>query len=283
MKTQKMIRKLIRAFLCLTVLFAMHSLSVQAAQSGKISTWRQVKNLTFSKDVTGDGKRDTVKVKMTRSKGTSGFTISVNGKQALSKLALYFNDLTVQYLYMAKNKEFIQIIANGDSSTNVLNEIYRYDKKTRKLVRVLELPSEKKSFACYDGRVVSVSGSEIKVQQSYQPPETGWIDWKFTYTYKNGKFKLKSNTAAVKSSYLAKKNSFRVANSVSFYTSTNLKKKAFTAKRNDVLTLTKIKVSGGKAYLQFKKNGKTGWQKVGNYSNYFYQNRHWFYGINLAS
>ena len=83
MKTKRMIRKLIRVFLCLTAVFAMYSLPVQAAKQGKINSWRQVKNLTFSKDVTGDGKSDTVKVKMKRSKGTDGFTVSVNGKQAL--------------------------------------------------------------------------------------------------------------------------------------------------------------------------------------------------------
>ncbi|HCT93165.1 MAG TPA: hypothetical protein DF613_17535 [Lachnospiraceae bacterium] len=148
----------------------------------------------------------------------------------------------------------------------------------------------------FAGDVVKATGKSIQVVNSLQPMETGWINWKYTYTYKNGKFKLKSSTAAAKSSLgnhaydedgyraLFKKNKYVVANTRSFYTGTDLKKVAFTAERNDKLTLKKIKISGDKVYLQFQKGKKTGWQQVDNSGVYDFRSSDpgstgWFYGV----
>ena len=138
----------------------------------------------------------------------------------------------------------------------------------------------------------SASGSQIKVFYTAQPCETGWIECTYTFVFKNGKFKLKSNTASVKSlftrhvvndkygKYLAK-NQFVADKTLKFYKNSNLKKFAFTAKKGDVVTLKKIKIAGEKTYLQFKKGSKSGWVKVFNdYTSVYPDNEHgWFGGI----
>ena len=67
------------------------------------------------------------------------------------------------------------------------------------------------------------------------------------------------------------------ANGRTFYTSSNLKKKAYTTKKGDVLTLQKVKIVGKKMYLSFKKNGKTGWQRI---KSIYSGSNYWFYGVN---
>lgn len=253
---------------------------------------------TINRDINGDNKKDQITVNVAKNSYdmVNSIKVSVNGKSALtiSKNSGSYYGASVYYIKMSKSKEFLQIIGLGDNDWRAVNAIYQYNKKTGKLKRVLELASGLSSA----GNVVKATSKSIQIGHSYQTPETGWVNWKYTYTFKNGQFKLKSSTAAVKSSLTTydngdgytkyfKKNKFKAMKSLTFYTSTSQKKKAFTAKKGNVLTLKKIKVSGKKVYMQFQLGKKTGWKKVDNdYSKVYSFNMNgmtggWFYGVGV--
>lgn len=258
---------------------------VQAASKPKTLCKNASNNVSFSADLTGNGKKDSIKLKLTKDKyhpPIKKVRVYVNGKKALTindKAGSYSVD--VHYIHMSKTKNFLQIQTTWNNGIHNVNNIYRYDSKKKKLVKVLDLSNE---FA-RPGAAVKVKGSQVQIGYSYQPPETGWIHWNYTYIYKNGKFRLKSNTATVKSSLgnpssrpdnygkYFKKSQFVAAKPLSFYSSTDLKTVSLTAKRNDVLSLKKIKIVGRNMYLQFKKGNAAGWHKVHNGTS------QWFYGV----
>lgn len=247
------------------------------------------KNTTASADITGDNKKDTIQLKMTRD-NESGFIqklrVFVNGTKALTlrdKDSYYH--LSVTYIHMTRKKNLLQITGRGDNDYCTFNSIYRYDSKNKKLVRVLDLTS---NYLLADGQVIKATGKKIVIDHGFQPSETGWLRWKYSYVYKNNKFKRSSDTAAVKSSlgdYMSKdgygkyfaNNQFVAARSIRFYSSTKMNKTAFSAKKGDVLTLKKIKISGSKMYLQYQNGTKTGWIEVNKRG---YMDKPFFYGVN---
>lgn len=284
---------------CMTFLFfalclVFRPVSAQAATLEKVTSGRT--SATFSRDLTGDGTAEKITV---TAKGKyydyyKKIAVSVNGKNAATlKASESFLDFEVQYLSMSKSKQFLIITARTDNGYERLHGIYRYNKKTKKLVEVLDLFFKYCPGNAYITVTKATSGS-ITAQYSYQYVETARICWNFVYTYKNGKFQLKSKQATVKSevgitapyygdgySKYFRKNQFKAAKSLTFYTSTSLSKKAFTAKKGDVVTLQKIRFSGKYAYLRFKKGSKTGWVRVGNSYASVYKNGYkngWFYG-----
>ena len=177
----------------------------------------------------------------------------------------------------------------------IMNGIYKYNNKTKKLVRVLNL----KQYPLQAYQVTGATSSEIKVKFGGQPIETGWINCKYTFVYKNGGFKLKSNTTAAQTMFknydynpdgygkYFKDNKFKTSKKLKFYTNTNLNKVSYTAKKGAVLKLKKVKMVGSKVYLQFQSGKKTGWRKVFNNNVYNYSLENWedvsksgwFYGV----
>ena len=280
----------------MTFIFIVSVLPSEAASVKRVMYYGSGSN-TISCDITGDGKNDKIKINAnTDSDGwyIQSIKVSVNGKSALTitKNAGAYYGVDVNYIKMSGSKKFLQIIGYGDSGWRAVNEVYQYDSKSRKLKNVLSLTTGLNSA----GSVVKATSKSIQVAHSYQLPETGRVNWKYTYTWKNGKFRLKSSTAPVKSSlntydngdgYVKyfKKSRFKAMKSLTLYTSTSQKKKAFTTKKGKVLTLKKIKVSGKKIYMQFQYGSKTGWKKVDNDYTKVYNygasgvSGGWFYGV----
>lgn len=234
-------------------------------------------------DITGDGKPDTIRIRLTK-----------QGQYYYKNLYVYVNDAlvltekidgcsgaNVRFLSCSKKKNYLQIVVTADGGYMYLNKIYSWSGK--KLVAAADLGQEDNMSAT----VTKVTSSSITVKFSVQPWETGRVEWSFVYQPKGKKLKLKSKTAKVTSvlgqwpmndgyQKYFKQNKFVTANGRTFYTTTSLKKKAFTTKQGDVLKLQKVKMVGDKMYLCFKKGKKLGWQKVnGQYNG----NDYWFYGV----
>ena len=288
-----------RLWLSVVGMIMLFAVSILPAQAETVDTVcdRVGKNTTVWKDVTGDGQADKLRFKLTKDEYGNYINkvqVNVNGKKALTlKSEGGFYMLTVQYIQIADGQQFLQLFGTADNDYLVENRIFRYDSSTGKLVKVLDL--SKVNAVC--GAVTEAAGRQIRIEFKKQPAETGWLHWEYTYVYKNGQFRLKSNTAAVYSSigdftaedgYGAyfKNNEFVSSRSLTFYKGTGLKAKAFEAGKGDVLKLKKIRMSGGKIYLQFQKGNTRGWQRVDR--GYLYQydtdgslieESGWFYGV----
>lgn len=288
-------QKIFAGLVCMAFVLIISAIPAKAATVTKELDYVTGRH-TINRDINGDNKKDEITVNAARNSYymVNSIKVSVNGKNALtiSKNSGSYYGVSVYYIKMSKTKEFLQIIGLGDNNWKAVNAIYQYNKKTGKMKKVLELTSGLNSA----GSVEKATSKNIQIGHSYQTPETARVNWKYTYTFKNGKFKLKSSTAAVKSSLTTydngdgyfkyfKKSKFKAMKSLTFYTSTSQKKKAFTARKGNVLTLKKIKVSGKKVYMQFQLGKKTGWKKVDNdYSKIYNYTMNgvtggWFYGV----
>ena len=287
------IKKMLITMLTIFCLCSMWTISTQAAGISKLCNYTE-KNLTFKRDITGDGKIDTIKLKLVKDRyhALDKVNIFINGKKSGSLDCNNSYGISVNYISMSKKNVFLQIYSLGPNDYVEANSIFKYNKKTKKLDNVLDFQKVAGGGSMDAHDVTSVSGSQIKVFYTGQPCETGRIECTYTFVFKNGKFKLKSNTTSVKSlftkyvvndkygKYLAK-HQFVAEKNLNFYKNSNLSKVSFTAKKGDILTLKKIKIAGGKTYLQFKKGAKTGWVKVYNdYPSVYPDNEHgWFCGI----
>ena len=99
---------------------------------------------SFSRDVTGDGKADTVVVNTNmNSYMVKSIQVFVNGANALTitRNSERYYSVTVNYIKMSKTKVFIQILGYGDNDWRAVNSIYRYDNTTGKFKTVLSLTS----------------------------------------------------------------------------------------------------------------------------------------------
>lgn len=223
-------------------------------------------NQTYSVDVTGDGKNDAVKITFGKDQYQviNRVKVYVNQKLALNLRTSRIYGVNIQYLQLSKNREYLYLCGRGDSSMPDIQALYRYELSGKTLVKALNLRSTTRN-------IDKVTANSIRVVNSCQPSLTGRVTWKDTYTYKDGKFQLKSNTAKASSliggiqtgdgyeKYL-KKNQFVTQKAVTFYTDKTMTKQAFTVKANKAVTLKKITMTADRQiYFQFKSGNKTGW------------------------
>lgn len=251
-----------------------------AAKVEKVCSYIRQKT-TFYRDITGDGKSDTIMVKPQidqYNKHVIGVQVYINGKKVLDQSTNMALGICVNYFSTTKTRPFLQISTHVDSTYRGYNKIFRSNSKGTKLICALDLAD----YAIYGGEVVSTSSKQIKVAFSDATSEVGEINWKFIFNYKNNKFKLKSNIATVKSlladcdkgdgyNKYFKQNKFKTQKALVFYQN-NLKSVAFTAKKGSVLKLRKIKVDNHEIYLQFQLGSKKGWKQLNDELN-------WFYGV----
>lgn len=238
---------------------------------------------TLYQDITGDGQMDSIRIYADK-KGIYFYdtlTVYVNGKLALRENLDYCSGVSTRFLSCSKKNNYLQLIASADGGYMYLNKLYSYS--DGKLVTALNLGQEDNASAT----VTKVTRKSVTVKFSTQPWETGRVEWKYVYQPKGKKLKIKNKTAKVTSvigsftfsdgySSYFKQNKFVAKKEIIFYTSTSMKKKAFTVKPGDVIKLQRVKGMGDHMYLSFKKGKKTGWQKVN--GKYVYQGD-WFYGV----
>lgn len=236
-------------------------------------------------DLNGDGKKESLKLKAVRDEYEYLCTMSlyIDGRKVLSSPD-YGEPLDVQvhYIKMSKSKILLNVKVVSDGY-DTIDGIYRYDASRKKLLSVGKLLDQVKTEGwAQHSSIVKVTASEVKIRYTCLFLEFGTVDWVSAYVWKQGKLCLKSNTANVKFrdtaifpdeyTELFKENKFVAQKSMKFYTNSSMKKISFRVKDGDTVTLKKIKYTGGKFYMQFLKDSKTGWLRVGDGAA--------FYGVN---
>lgn len=178
--------------MCLIFIIA-DKTKIQASQKLLYDSEKKL-NQTVKVDVTGDGKKDTVKfkAKMKNKEWIDSFTISVNGKKAFVAPKSYDFLYRVTYLYQSSKNIFLFIESYGNNYDSELSAIYKYDRKNKCFVNVLTLESQvsetvgEKIGATHIGAKVSTGKGRIKVVYDGQLDVVGRVKWIKTYTY-NGK------------------------------------------------------------------------------------------------
>lgn len=232
-----------------------------------------VKNIpvkkTLSADITGDGKSDKIFITTSMDKDCfiKKLKVKVNNKVAFTKNCTNDNihSFTARYAKMSNKNELLQLMGIGDNDYIVFNQIYKYNNKSKKLYSVSKLDYT----AC---EIVSAKKNLLTLRHGDQPAETGWLNWKMNYKFRNNKLVLTSTTTStVKSiignyhndsySKLFRKNIFVTAKKLRFYNGSKL---AFTVPKGKQVTLKKLTLSKNTMYLQFQYGKKTGWLRVNN-------------------
>lgn len=260
--------------------------SVTKAAVKTVPAQKGYKSYAAKVDLNGDGKADAFK--MTTKKDKNGYvskiTMTLNKKTVYSKSYKdsSFYNCYVTYASMSKSREFIQIVGRGDNDCVTFNQIYAYNKKSKKMNCINSFNSD----GCYQTEIVAADKNYVTIGNSDQPSEVGWISWQIPYKYSNGKLvATTTSTTTVKSliannrkdkytKYFAK-NQFVTAKKLTFY---NGSKVAYTVPKGKVVTLTKLSLSNKIIYLQFKYGKKTGWAHV-NGAKYDFT-KPWFEGVN---
>lgn len=221
-------------------------------------------------DINGDGKKEKVRIKTTANEyAIESIRIDVNGKKVFETEGDYYPlyVVTVDCITLKSGKKYVSILASTDNDDPVIANIYKYDKSTKRLKKVLDLNTENvKSFSekidCgvfhkYINKL-SVSGEKIKVEYEGQAVSTGYVKWDISYKLKNGKFVKANSSSAIKEN-----RKFTAKKKITFYNDKRKSKIAFTVKSGDVVSLKKISVYKGKYYLQYSYKGKKGWIYAG--------------------
>lgn len=263
--------------LCLlAVLFVVPRENMQAAvkKTDILTSWGRTSCMA---DLDGDGRKETLELKATMQDDyymeRAALYVDHRKVLALNDLAGDTSYISIDYLKMSDSKIFLRIVCSGDDNSISLDSFYKYDSKKKKLPKAGELMDIR--GWCTETKVLKVSSTNIKVWYKRQFLETGSIQWISTYIVKNGKLKLKSNTAAAKSGYdadysynpdnygkLFRKNKYKAIERFDLYSDTSLSKIAFTAEKKEILTLKKIKYIHNKFYVQFACGHEKGWIKI---------------------
>lgn len=290
-KKQKFQKIIAGVFLFVLLVAMLPVTSVNAASKPKaLPSVSGKENKTVKIDMTGNGKKNTVKLITTPDPADDymvhSFKITVDGKTALSMKNIdkySAMDITPYYMKLDKNNILLQITFRTYNDYLSYNKIYKYNKKTGKLDVVKSLN---------DGmsrEVISYTADSITVYNSYQSSLTGWGNWKYTYQYSGGTMKLKSRTADYKCGIrysqmedgydeYFKKGQYLPSRDLTFYTTKDCTEEAFTAHDGDILTVKRIYTNtySDVRYSFVNSEGVEGWIKVPVDE---YDVTSWFYGV----
>lgn len=225
-------------------------------------------NQTKIIDITGDGKKDKIKFhsKIKGEDWIDTFSISVNGKKAFSANRKYDFIYRVTYLRQSSKKIFLYIESHGNNYDSAVSAVYKYDRKTKKLVKVLTLESQEENStqwlgASHIGSVVSINKGKLKVTYDGQLDAFGRVKWTKTYTYNGKKFVEDRAVVAVtgKKYYMPL---FPMAGETPIFSDLNGTQffKLVPGKKVKILKICKYKKAGTYGYYVFVSQGtKTGW------------------------
>lgn len=215
-------------------------------------------NKTYQYDLDGDGKKESVKIKMGKLDDDRYYKayVYVNGTRKLTISDKFgFYDIYAQVLVMSSKKVFIYINPFGDNDDGS-KKIYQY--QNGKFKKSINLDSM--------GRYASVQkvGKEkitMEIRRTWSA--IGVFSYTCNLAYKNGKLAPDAKTYKIVSyspvgdnahPYLTAKGDIQI------YKSNNTKEKSFVLKKGQKVKITKYSLNGKKEMFKVEtKAGKTGW------------------------
>lgn len=232
---------------------------VSAAGMKSICPEKAGKRKAIKADIDGDGIQNKISVHYTCDKYdfTKKIYVEIDGSSALVLDVSKYNAFGCHLNVVESNSrdKCIHLYSYTDNDYIVFSEIYKYNKQSKKLFKVLDLLSQGDNST-----IVKATKNGFITKNRTQPSEIGWISWKFTYVWKNGKPVLKTNTVPPTSTIMRK---FTTGKTLKFSREAGGKEAAFILKRGKKVSLINVKVTKKKMYVQFQYGKKKGWLCVG--------------------
>ena len=183
-------KKLLGICIFLMGLMIFYVLPVQAAaprmysiQPGK--TWTRY-------DITGDGKKDRIKVVRRKSQYDgcwNGADIYVNNTKvcAINKT---FMDMSIRIITLSNGKPFLCLRGGTDNDISVFHGLYQY--RNGKIVQVVNFINETYGRPVNEAKIY-LSGNTIRVRTEAMSYSLGYCTTEFTYKYQKGTLLRTSN------------------------------------------------------------------------------------------
>lgn len=233
------------------------------AASATTVTLKQGKTYT-SYDITGDGKKDTIKI--TRTKGGMEYnklTVSINGKKTVYNRNYY--DVLTKIIKLQNGKVYLWIKGEAENGDDPWEALYQYNSSTGKLKKALNFQTYTKLYSNHSGTTITkVSGNSIYVTQYMMSTPLAGVNFTYTYKYSGGKFARTSSSGTIKSvTNISGYGTLKYKRTL--YTSATSTKKVATVAAGTKAKATAIYMSGSRICVKIKtKSGTTGWVKCSN-------------------
>ena len=212
---------------------------------------------TYYYDIDGDGDKDRISHYV--SNGNLILKVNNTTKVLLEKYNMFDGRYTLRIYDFYKKDKSVEIVLEWTEYSNWGLKIYKFKNNTCKvsknypdaLLRNYNSNTGEVTMESYDCGNFSSFAKAIGAFGCYE------------------KAKIKgynvSNDKNVKTTDMVKQNKYKAAKSLTAYTSTNSKKKAFTAKKGSILRVYELCKVGNSRYIKVKNtSGKYGYIKVGN-------------------
>lgn len=255
-----------RAILAVLLLLALLAAAPLCAHANPAMVKLELNRTTTSYDITGDGKKDTLRISGIPVPDIDGYrrlTVYVNGKQVFCDAGSYsyFYTFEASLCTLANGKPFLYLYNPLDNGDATVCGIYQY--KGGKLRRVFDFNTFYQPGSHQNGTAVRVSGNRLIVRERVMSHALGNIEADFTLKYKNGTLTLASRTGTMHKIYMMgnpQPSYPKLRYSVDLYTSQTSSRRAGTLQKGTPVKITKVYV--GPKFVRFlltTRSGKRGW------------------------
>lgn len=217
-------------------------------------------------DLTGNGKKDRIKIKTSKGEYFKTVSIIINGK----KRAVYkdINDITAKIYTLKNGKPFLYLWLVVEDWEGPVCGIFQYKSgKLKQVVNCQKFFSQKKGYEygyAVHSSDIKVKGNGLTVDFWLMCKTVGGMSCRYRFAYKNGTLKrTSSQTSSVKVNAVESTGILTAAKNIKVYTTPTGKKVRYTLKAGKRIKVIGAYVKSGKFSLKVKNlsTGKIGWLK----------------------
>ena len=233
------------------------SIPAQAA-AAKVSSLQPGREY-HSFDVTGDNRKDKVKIRVSGDWDNKALEIFVNGKRKPSyRVSGFYDGASVKVITFTNGKSFIYLNCGGKNKRNGQQMILRYT--GGRFVKTVDLNAlTSKHCAWLSSDVDSVSGNTVTVSVRMMNWTVGVSDYSLKFTYKDGKLVQNSASAKYNGTVGNSSCTFTVARNIKAYRTPG-GAVAFTLRRGSkVKVVSQFRISSGRTIFRVKCGSRYGW------------------------
>lgn len=246
------------AAMFLLVLFTL----VNPARVSAASNYSMRTNVLYKYDITGNGRKDQLKLVTSSCGNGKNLFVYLNGKKMYTVPYNCGGVANTSYagklLVLSNGQKFLYIQGNASQSCGA-SMILRYQNGCIK--KVLDFNYFYGNAATKQRALsVNASGNNINVTLQAYTKTVGTMKSNYTYSYGNGKLNLK--TSSGKNISLAAKY-FRSLKNIQTYSCPGSTAKAFVLKAGAKIQITNVRYTCGKLFFSAVQNGRTGWFAAG--------------------
>lgn len=215
-------------------------------------------------DVTGDGKKDVIRVHSQKPVKSDGYTegpwvITINGKTAYRSNPKNYTEYLTVRLYRFDSRRIYLSITDEVGANDDINASAFYQYRDGKLKRVCDIFTpmvRHKSLLHIYIEKVKVTKKKIQVKYVNQFSASGFMQWTAVFRDTDGKWKLDGNT------YPTKKKNLTANRKITLCQKPGGTKQSLVLKKGQKVQATAICLKNKKAYIQIVlPDGRKGWME----------------------